>query len=177
MNTTLRRSPRFQSQTSTNQPLFSSTPSFTSVSSTASSSHPSPNSNFSGAQSLAQQTPLTVQSQFLVPAQSFNAPLSSPSASDINPFANSCYSTQYNQATMGGQSQENKNHNMFQGGNIQVQNQQNYQHNSFSAPQRPNYPPTAVNGIPPGLPADFLAEAAKRAQMACLMRDLDDVTL
>jgi len=78
---------------------------------------------------------------------------------------------------MGGQSQQDNSSNVSvqQQEDQQLQHQQH--HNSISQPQRPNYPPTNVAGVPPGLPADFLAEAAKRAQMACLMRDMDDVTL
>ena len=60
------------------------------------------------------------------------------------------------------------------------QQQQHHQHhqlhphtNSFSH----EAPAHAYQSIPGQLPPDFLAEAAKRAQMACLMRDLGDVSL
>jgi hypothetical protein len=34
-----------------------------------------------------------------------------------------------------------------------------------------------INNMTPQMPPDFLAEAAKRAQIACLMRDMGDVSL
>ena len=179
MSTFPRRSPRFQQrqegQTSANTSYDSSR-----TSSTVSTSHPSPSAedlNLSTNQDLFGQA-----SHFLGVPGNFDAPLPSPSATDIDPFASRF---QYN---MGGQNQNQNpnnvnatscqnNTNQSQNSQSQQQAQQQYHHNSFSQPQRPNYPPTSVNGVPPGLPADFLAEAAKRAQMACLMRDLGDVAL
>ncbi len=180
-----RRSPRFQQQAQNTQSHAQSIPSFSSFSSQASStistSHPSPTNDNLNLPSQPQQYPLQLQSQFLVPAQHFNAPLPSPSANEVNPFGGS--QLQYTTHMMGGQSQNQNNTTSYQNNNSQSQgfgvpqSQHQHHHNSFSQPQRPNYPPTSVNGVPPGLPADFLAEAAKRAQMACLMRDLGDVSL
>jgi hypothetical protein len=53
------------------------------------------------------------------------------------------------------------------------QGHQQGHHNSMSQPHPPNIPNPNAGQLPP----DFLAEAAKRAQMACLMRDLGDVSL
>lgn len=179
-----RRSPRFQQQSYNTQSAGQSRPSFSSFSSQASStistSHPSPTSDSLNLSSQPQQYPLQLQSQFLAP-QDFNAPLPSPSANEINPFGASQF--QYNTQIMGGQSQNQSNTASYQSNNNQSQNfggqksQHQHHHNSFSQSQRPNYAPTSANGVPPGLPPDFLAEAAKRAQMACLMRDLGDVSL
>jgi hypothetical protein len=65
------------------------------------------------------------------------------------------------------------------GGQQPPMNQQGQQHhlhphtNSMSQEH-----PALAQGMNPGqLPPDFLAEAAKRAQMACLMRDIGDITL
>ncbi|KAK5958528.1 hypothetical protein OHC33_000371 [Knufia fluminis] len=179
-----RRSPRFQQQSQNTQSAVQSIPSFSSFSSqsssTISTSHPSPTNDSLNLAGQPQQYPLQLQSQFLSPAQNFNAPLPSPSANETNPFGGSQF--QYNTQMMGGQSQNQNNTASYQGNNTQSsfggqQSQQQHHHNSFSQPQRPNFPPASVNGVPPGLPVDFLAEAAKRAQMACLMRDLDDVSL
>ena len=178
-----RRSPRFQQQSQDTQsaqriPSFSS---FSSqASSTISTSHPSPTNDSLNLPSQPQYH-LQIPSQFLAPTQAFNAPLPSPSANEINPFGGGQF--QYNTQIMGGQSQTQNNTGSYQSNNQQNKgfggqpSQPQNHHNSFSQPQRPNYPPTSANGVPPGLPPDFLAEAAKRAQMACLMRDLDDVSL
>lgn len=176
MNSFPRRSPRFQQQANNDQSTF---PSFSSASSTISTSHPSPTNDLLN---QPQHYPLHFQSQFLSTPQSFEAPLPSPSATDLDSYMSSAQS-QYSQQAMGGQSQQNQTTNTFQSSTTQNQSSQSQpsqrqqHHTSFSQPQRPNYPPTSVNGVPPGLPPDFLAEAAKRAQMACLMRDLGDVSL
>lgn len=164
-----RRSPRFQQQVQPSQPSVGSIPSFESsrASSAASTSHPSPTGDITNPN---QQYSLALQSQFLAPPFNFDAPLPSPSANDTDPFG------QAYQFNMSGESQGQKATSNQQPQSSVLQ-QQHQQHLSYTQPQRPNYPPTSVNGIPPGLPADFLAEAAKRAQMACLMRDLGDVSL
>lgn len=178
MNSFPRRSPRFQQQVDNSHSSF---PSFSSsTSSTISTSHPSPTNDLLN---QPQQYPLHFQSQFLSAPQTFGAPLPSPSATELDSYMTTSQS-QFNQQTMSAQSQQNQNTSSFQ--NTSTQNQtsqprsnqpQLQHHSSFSQTQRPNYPPTSVNGVPPGLPPDFLAEAAKRAQMACLMRDLGDVSL
>lgn len=181
-----RRSPRFQQQAQSTQATAGSIPSFassfSSASSASSTSHPSPTSDSLNILNQHQQYPLQLQSQFLAPTQAFDAPLPSPSATDLDPFGRSQQPlSHYN---MGGQTQNQQVTSSYQGENTQSQaygsqqsHSQQHHHNSFTQPQRPNYPPTSVNGVPPGLPPDFLAEAAKRAQMACLMRDLGDVSL
>lgn len=177
MNSFPRRSPRFQQQVNNHQSSF---PSYSTDSSTISTSHPSPTND---PLNQPQQYPIHFQSQFLSIPQSFEAPLPSPSATELESYMSGTQS-QYNQQTMSGQSQPNQNTSSFQNNSTQVQSsqtqntqRQQQHHTSFSQTQRPNYPPTSVNGVPPGLPPDFLAEAAKRAQMACLMRDLGDVSL
>lgn len=175
-----RRSPRFQQQAQESQFTTSSIASFSSsfptVSSTSSTSHPSPASDNLNINNHSQQYPLQAQSQFLSPTQAFDAPLPSPSANDIDPFGRS--QPQYIHYNMGGQAQNQNTTSSYQGEKSQTQQTHPQQHHSsFSQTQRPNYPPASVNGLPPGLPPDFLAEAAKRAQMACLMRDLGDVSL
>ena len=184
MNNFPRRSPRFQQQAQTTQPAAQLIPSFSSFSSQASStlstSHPSPTNDSLNLSGQPQHYPLQLQSQLLAPAQDFNAPLPSPSANELNSFGSSQF--QFSTQKMGGQSQSQNITTSYQSNNQSQsyggqQSQHQHHHNSFSQAQRPNYPPTSVNGVPPGLPPDFLAEAAKRAQMACLMRDLGDVSL
>lgn len=181
MSTYPRRSPRFQQQPQNTQSFSSSRPSISQSSSASSTSHPSPTSD---------NLSLSTQPQYLVPPSQFDAPLPSPSVNEIDPFARPGYQyTQYNsynynmgnesQSQNQGQGQNNISSQSVQNNQLQSQNQNAFtqHHNSFSQAQRPNYPPTGSNSIPPGLPPDFLAEAAKRAQMACLMRDLGDVEL
>lgn len=179
-----RRSPRFQQQSPNTQSSFGSIPSFGSsfsqASSTSTTSHPSPTSDNLSLPNQPQQYLLQIQSQFLTTSQGFNAPLPSPSANEIDPFGRPQY--YHNQYNMGGQPQNQSNTNSYQSNNSQSQTFESQQlqgqhHNSFSQSQRSNNPPTSNNGVPPGLPPDFLAEAAKRAQMAVLMRDLGDVSL
>lgn len=184
MNNFPRRSPRLQQQSQNTYPNTDSSqfscPSISQSSSASSTSHPSPTCDTLNPSGPPQQYPSNIQPQFLVPPTHFDAPLPSPSANEPDPFGRSQY--HYSHYSMGGQAQNqntttsstsnNNNHNQSQPQSAFAQH-----HNSFSQPQRPNYPPTSVNGVPPGLPADFLAEAAKRAQMACLMRDLGDVSL
>ncbi|EXJ82606.1 hypothetical protein A1O3_06419 [Capronia epimyces CBS 606.96] len=109
-----------------------------------------------------------------------HAPLPSPSAGDIDPFfgrphsqPNTYISPQMNFNFVNQQPLQQQSF----GGEQQPQmNQQHHLHphtNSMSQER-----PAIVNPLNPGqLPPNFLAEAAKRAQMACLMRDLGDVSL
>ena len=55
------------------------------------------------------------------------------------------------------------------------QQAQQFGHQPPSMPQPNHTAPLNRGPLPPDF--DVLAEAAKRAQMACLMRDLDEVTL
>lgn len=183
MNSLPRRSPRLnqQSQNTYSQQAITSIPSFQSYSqpsSLSSSSHPSPTNDHISLPEQNQQYPLQLQSQFLAPNQSSSVPLPSPSANDFNPFFGR--NQYYNQEMSGQPPQNSNNSSTTQTNEKDYQNQQTQHaqhHNSFSQSQRSMNPTTSVNGVPPGLPPDFLAEAAKRAQMACLMRDMDDVSL
>jgi hypothetical protein len=106
-----------------------------------------------------------------------NAPLPSPSAGDGEPFfgrphsqPNPYSSHPHHQnpqqaSAFGLPSQQQQQPQQYP-----QQQQQHLHHNSFS--QQNSHP-----GQPGHMPHDFLAEAAKRAQMACLMRDLGDVSL
>jgi hypothetical protein len=106
-----------------------------------------------------------------------NAPLPSPSAAEMGPFFGRPYSQPNPYASQqlhpGYQAQQS-----FGGQQSQMnqQGQQNHLHphaNSISQEH-----PTHAQPMNPGqLPPDFLAEAAKRAQMACLMRDIGDISL
>ena len=101
--------------------------------------------------------------------QHLEAPLPSPSTNEV-PFF------QRHHAQQNPFQQQNQNATMFQQQNyMQSQEQPPQLHphsNSISSGQ-----PRNVNALAPQMPPDFLAEAAKRAQIACLMRDMGDVTL
>ncbi|RMZ90411.1 hypothetical protein DV736_g2346, partial [Chaetothyriales sp. CBS 134916] len=95
-------------------------------------------------------------------------PLPSPSASNLDPFStrthsqpnySSSQSSQQEQSMFGKQ----QNHNAPQ------------LHPHTNSIDRGQGNVLAVN--PNQLPPDFLAEAARRAQIACLMRDMGDVSL
>lgn len=175
MNNPPRRSARLSQlhqQQSSNNSLSSSLQS----SSASLSSYPSPSQELSQ-QQQQDQLRLHLQSQYLAAPQQFNAPLPSPSANDYNPFIGYMQSPQ-TQFQMPQQSQQNVQQSHQQHGRTGSDNSQ-HQHttthnNSFSSQQRPNVSTGNNTGQ---LPPDFLAEAARRAQIACLMRDLGDVTL
>lgn len=110
------------------------------------------------------------------------APLPSPSAaadmppffarphSQPNPYASQQVHLSYQNQLRQQQAFSEQQHQAAQ------QNQQHQLHphtNSMSE----DHPARAHTVNPGQLPPDFLAEAAKRAQMACLMRDFGDVSL
>jgi hypothetical protein len=103
-----------------------------------------------------------------------HAPLPSPSAGDIDPF----FGRPHSQPNPYSSHPHHQNPQQASAFGVSPQQQQQYpqqqqqhvHHNSFS--QQNSHP-----GQPGHMPHDFLAEAAKRAQMACLMRDLGDVSL
>jgi hypothetical protein len=167
-----------QTQRSNSQP---SIPHFqySQPSSTSTTSHPSPTNDAlhppPPPPTPQQANPfgsLRVQSSNMPQPTHLNAPLPSPSASDVNPFSALRPHSQPAFAT----AQQAQEQSMF-GQQRQNQDQaQLHPHtNSFNHGQggaRPHM------GMDPGqLPPDFLAEAAKRAQIACLMRDMGDVSL
>lgn len=147
---------------------------FSQPSSTSTSSHPSPANdslNPPPPPPTPQQANLRQQAQnnFAMNQQSqLDAPLPSPAANNT-PFFSSRGSQPNNPFQQSAQ-----NSSPF---DPQSQNQQQPQHlhphsNSISQPH-----PRDMNSFNPQLPPDFLAEAAKRAQIACLMRDMGDVSL
>jgi hypothetical protein len=104
--------------------------------------------------------------------QHLGAPLPSPSTNEV-PFFSRTHSQpnpfqQQNQNTSAFQQQS------FMQNQEQAQPQHLHPHsNSMSHPSQHRN----VNAMAPHMPPDFLAEAAKRAQVACLMRDMGDITL
>lgn len=174
MNALPRRSARL-SQLHQQQSPTTSLPS-SSPSASVSPSFPSPADDFAQDQTLFRQQ---MQSQYLAAPQHFNAPLPSPSAHELNSFFGFAQ-PQQSGFQMASQSQQNaqqshQQHNLAASDKTQQYHATEH-HNSFSSSQQqqPNIQP----GNNPGqLPADFLAEAARRAQIACLMRDMGDVTL
>ncbi|OAL32707.1 hypothetical protein AYO20_07865 [Fonsecaea nubica] len=176
---------QFQQRSSGRSP--SSLPNnYSQPSSASTSSHPSPVSD-----TLQPPPPpptpqhpqhrIQIQSHFMSHQQQghphIHAPLPSPSAAHMGPFFGGHYSQPNSYAAQ-------PMHQGYQGqqtfGDQQSQTHQQEQHhhlhphsNSMSK-EHPAYPQTMGAGQ---LPPNFLAEAAKRAQMACLMRDLGDVTL
>jgi hypothetical protein len=180
-----RRSARLSPHLSQDQRSFisSSTPSLhhlSQPSSTSTTSHPSPSN-----QSLNPPPPpptpqntngLKVQPSFMPNQPSLQVPLPSPSANDVNPFFGrpSSQPNPYSQ-------QPNFPHSQPE--QMQIPQQQ-----TLMPEQPPQFHPHAnslsqshpqnMRDLTPGqLPPDFLAEAAKRAQIACLMRDMGDVSL
>jgi hypothetical protein len=102
-----------------------------------------------------------------------NVPLPSPSANDLNPF-------------FGRPQSQPNSFSAQQNGYPHSHPQQNYQQQiQEQPPQLHPHTNSISQGHPHGLglnnagqlQGDFLAEAAKRAQIACLMRDLGDVSL
>lgn len=165
------------SLTSASVPSF---PHFSQPSSSSTTSHPSPTNNTIHPATTSQQSQahLQVQSQYM--AQQPNVPLPSPSAAELNPFFQRPHSQPdpfASQHMSTGFMSQQLQPSVF-GMDAQQQGQQPPQQlhphtNSMSQPH-----PQNVHDISPGqLPPNFLAEAAKRAQMACLMRDMEEVTL
>ncbi|KIV83340.1 hypothetical protein PV11_05373 [Exophiala sideris] len=165
------------------------TNSFSQSSSASTSSHPSPISE--GLQPpppppTAHQSQTDFQAQtFFMPHQQqqqahFNAPLPSPSTAEMdsffgrphsqpNPYTSQqmhlSHSAQQRQQSYNGQTQQFEQQNPHQ---------QLHPHTNSMSQEHPAHGHTLNPGQ---LPPDFLAEAAKRAQMACLMRDFGDVSL
>lgn len=155
-----------------------STPSFafSQNSSTSTTSHPSPTNNGLNPPPSTPQNNSRQQAQnaFAMAQQPrLDAPLPSPSANEIPFFARP-------QAQPNPFQQPTQNPSYFQ----QQSQQDAYMQNQEQPPQLHPHSnsisqqhPRNVNSMAPQLPPDFLAEAAKRAQIACLMRDMGDVTL
>jgi hypothetical protein len=148
---------------------------FSQPSSSSTTSYPSP-SNDSSKPPPPPPTPaqakLQVHPNFMPTNQQGNtshlyAPLPSPSVENMGQGAF------FNQAHPQQQEQQQQSSAPQQTSSPAYQGHQQGHHNSISQP----HPPNIQNSNAGQLPPDFLAEAAKRAQMACLMRDLGDVSL
>ncbi|ERF70487.1 hypothetical protein EPUS_07343 [Endocarpon pusillum Z07020] len=142
------------------------------TSSTTTTSYPSPTNDTRNEQiipQLPQQPRYTPQLQ-VQPTMSqshLHAPLPSPSAGEID----SCFARPHPQLnpyqSLHPQQQQQQTPTSQP---LSDQNQRQSHHNSFSQNNN-NFGQAGI------MPTNFLAEAAKRAQMACLMRDLGDVSL
>lgn len=191
MNSLPRRSARLSQRYTQDNNQFperlpQSLPSFSVSSSTSTTSHPSPVSDLSTITSQEQERiRLQIHSQFGASQSHFQAPLPSPSANESDLHFARLHSQGFfamasQSQQMNGQQQQQFAYNNVGQSQYQQQQQQHtsHHHNSFSQPQRQVSVQNNTQASNPGqLPPDFLAEAARRAQMACLMRDLGDVTL
>ncbi|KAF7509347.1 hypothetical protein GJ744_008070 [Endocarpon pusillum] len=149
------------------------------TSSTTTTSYPSPTNDTRNEQiipQLTQQPRYTPQLQ-VQPTMSqshLDAPLPSPSAGEID----SCFGRPHPQLnpyqSLHPQDQQQQQQQYQQQPATSQppsdQNQRQSHHNSFLQNNN-NFGQAGI------MPTNFLAEAAKRAQMACLMRDLGDVSL
>lgn len=170
-----RRSQRLSRHTnSTSQEPQTSVPALgrrSQTSSTTTTSYPSPTDDSeSDSTQLARHlryTPnLNFQSSMSQPH--LNAPLPSPSTGDTEPFFGRPH-PQVNPYQIPHSQHRQQQHQ--QAPSHQAANQNPHPHHNSISQKNNNF------SQPAALPADFLAEAAKRAQMACLMRDLGDVSL
>ncbi|KEF55305.1 uncharacterized protein A1O9_08959 [Exophiala aquamarina CBS 119918] len=199
-----RLSPQMQQNQFQQKPNTLSAPAFTQSysqsSSTSTSSHPSPISNTLNPPPpppTSHQPPpgLQLQPSFMSQPQQtphLHAPLPSPSLGNMEPFfgrlqpQTHMYASQDTQASFLGQQRQQALAVQEQSYNKQAQQQ-------YQAPQQYDYqqrqlhphtnsmsqehPSHAALANPGQLPPNFLAEAAKRAELACLMRDFGDVSL
>jgi hypothetical protein len=148
---------------------------FSQPSSTSTTSYPSPSNDSSNPPPpppTPAQARLQVHPNFTPTHQQGNtshlyAPLPSPSVENMGQgaFLNQTYPQE--------QGQQQQSAPRQQASSPAYQGHQQGHHNSMSQPHPPNIQNTNSGQLPP----DFLAEAAKRAQMACLMRDMGDVAL
>ena len=159
---------------------------FSQPSSASTSSHPSPVSDGmhpppppstpqQPQHRLQIQPPFMPHQQQVLPQ--LNAPLPSPSAAEMGPF----FGRPHSQPNPYAPQQIHVPYPSQQSfGNQQTQMsqpcQQHHLHPHTNSMSKEH--PAHAQGMHPGqMPPDFLAEAAKRAQMACMMRDFDDVSL
>lgn len=148
---------------------------FSQPSSTSTTSYPSPShdsANPPPPPPTPAQARLQVHPNFTPPNHQGNAPhlyapLPSPSVDNMG------QGSFFNQPHPQQQGQQQQSAHRQQASSPAYQGHQQGHHNSMSQP----HPPNIQNSNGGQLPPDFLAEAAKRAQMACLMRDLGDVSL
>ena len=176
-----RRSARLSPHASSNsQRSQTSMPAFgasSQTSSTTTTSYPSPTEDAENDQNTSQiahqlRYPPQLNCQPSMSHSHLNPPLPSPSAGYMDPV----FGRPYSQLNPYQSSHSHPQH----------QQQQQQQQRTSNPPADQNPRPCHHNSISQSnnnsnqqgvLPDDFLAEAAKRAQMACLMRDLGDVSL
>lgn len=200
-----RLSPQTQQNQFQQKPTGLSAPAFTQTysqsSSTSTSSHPSPITNTLNPPPppptpQQPQPGLQLQPSFMSQHQQnphLHAPLPSPSIGNMEPFfgrpqpQTNMYASQEGQAgflsqqrqqSLGGQEQNYNSQAHPQYHTPQqydYQQQQIHPHTNSMSQQHPAHGGPHAN--PGQLPPDFLAEAAKRAELACLMRDFGDVSL
>ncbi|RMD41746.1 hypothetical protein DV735_g3362, partial [Chaetothyriales sp. CBS 134920] len=114
---------------------------------------------------------------------SARAPLPSPSTAKLDPFASRPQSQSNYPPSQPPHQEQTMNH-MF-GQQPQSLNHNHHGHNQSQNPPHLHPHSNSIDhgqgnmlSLNPGqLPPDFLAEAARRAQIACLMRDMGDVSL
>ena len=180
---TVRLSPECSNNTQQSQTSAAAFGRSSQTSSATTTSYPSPTSDSGNSHNTSQLThqlhPIRCATQLnLQPSVSQShpdAPLPSPSAGGIDPFFGRPHP------------QPNPYQSFYPEHQQQQQQQQQQQHHAPSQPPRdqsrsgPHHNSFSHNnnncGQPGALPADFLVEAAKRAQMACLMRDMGEVSL
>ena len=148
-------------------------------SSTSTTSYPSPSN-----QSLNPPPPpptpqqpnsLKIQSGFMPQQSHLNVPLPSPSANDLNPFFGRPKSQPNPYATQQMQNGYPHSHPQHYQQQSMEQASQIHPHQNSISQQHPQ--DMSNTGSMGQLQGDFLAEAAKRAQIACLMRDFGDVSI
>jgi hypothetical protein len=178
MDYQVRRSARLSphsTHNSTSAPAFRRT-SQSSSTTTTTTSYPSPTDDSERAQNPSetahhlQYAPhLTFQPS--MSQSNLDAPHPSPSAGDMNSF----FARPHPQPNP---YQPMHSHHQQQQHEQQQATSNPHANQNASAPHHGSFSQNSNKSNPPGaLPADFLMEAAKRAQMACLMRDLGDVSL
>lgn len=175
-----RLSPHLTQDQSQSRLTSSSVPSLHQISqpsSTSTTSHPSP-CNPSLNPPPPPPTPhhsngLKVQPAFMSHPSHLNVPLPSPSANDMSSFFGRPQSQPNPYTTQ----QSNYSHSHPEQTHQQQTSEQAPQLHPHTNSMSQSHPQHIRDLNPSQLPPDFLAEAAKRAQIACLMRDLGDVTL
>ncbi|OCT54234.1 hypothetical protein CLCR_00332 [Cladophialophora carrionii] len=171
----------FQQRSGTlSAPAFAN--SFSQPSSASTSSHPSPVSDSMHpppppSTPQQPQNRLQIQPHYMQQPQQgqshMNAPLPSPSGAEMGPFFGRPYSQPNPYA-----SQQLPGQQPFGGQQPQMTQQGQPHHLHPHTDSMSQDHPAHAQAMNPGqLPPDFLAEAAKRAQMACLMRDIGDISL
>ena len=173
-----------QRNTNLSAPAFATN--FSQPSSASTSSHPSPVGD--GVRppppSTTPQPHLQIPSHLMPHHQQqqghIHAPMPSPSAADLDPFFGRPHSqpNPYSSQQMHhGYPSQQRQQQPFGDQPPQMNQGQQHQFHPHTNSISQDHPAHGQAMNPGQLPPDFLAEAAKRAQMACLMRDFGDVSL